>query len=206
MTYWGNQIILNYIRQTCKKTLPFVRWRLNVWGGQSNENRTPATKWQWNLFYSKVIARSVNTFILLGDEINSSHVQIDRSLIDAQPRLLLHFLVRMKPTPTNVFLQVAKNMEVTRGKVWAIGWCWIVSQPNLLSLSRTRLTVCRRALSCKRMIPSDSIPGNFDFMARRGTLSHQETNHTSLIFFACLHFQCWTKTLYTTLTSRAIKK
>ena len=33
-----------------------------------------------------------------------------------------------------------------------------------------------------------------------------ETKHISLLFFACLHFQCWTKTLYTTLTSRAIKK
>ena len=40
----------------------------------------------------------------------------------------------------------------------------------------------------------------------RSTLSHQETNHTSLLFFACLHFQYWTNTLYTTLTRRAIKK
>ena len=31
-------------------------------------------------------------------------------------------------------------------------------------------------------------------------------NHASLLFFACFHFQCWTNTLYTTLTSRAIKK
>ena len=38
------------------------------------------------------------------------------------------------------------------------------------------------------------------------TLSHQETNNTSLHSFACLHFQCWMNTLYTTLTSRAIKK
>ena len=38
------------------------------------------------------------------------------------------------------------------------------------------------------------------------TLSHQEMNHTSLFFFACLHFQCWINTLYTTFTSRAIKK
>ena len=58
----------------------------------------------------------------------------------------------------------------------------------------------------KRMIPSDSIPGRFDFTSRRSTLSHQETNHIFLIFFACLHFQCWTNTLYTMRTSRAIKK
>ena len=53
----------------------------------------------------------------------------------------------------------------------------------------------------KRMIPSDSIPGRFEFMARR-----QETNHASLLFFSCLHFQCWTNTLYTTLTSKATKE
>ena len=84
--------------------------------------------------------------------------------------------------------------------------CWSVFQPNLWSLSLTRLAVWGRALSCKRMIPPDSIPGRIDFMACRSTLSHQETNYTSLLFFACVHFQCWTNTFYTTLTSRAIKK
>ena len=83
------------------------------------------------------------------------------------------------------------------------GGCWSFSQPNLWSLSLTRLTVWGRALLCKRMIPSDSIPGRFEFMACR---SQQETDHTTLLFFACLYFQCWTNTLYTTLTSRAIKK
>ena len=86
------------------------------------------------------------------------------------------------------------------------GGCWSVPQPNLWSLSLTRLAVWGRALSCKRMIPSDNVPGCFDIMARRSTLSHHEANHTSLLFFACLHFQCWTNTIYTTFTSRAIKK
>ena len=86
------------------------------------------------------------------------------------------------------------------------GGYWSVSQPNLWSLSLTKLAVWGRALSCKRMIPSDSIPGCFDFMASRSTLSHQETNHTSLLFFACIHFQYWANALYTTLTSRAINK
>ena len=40
--------------------------------------------------------------------------------MDLQPHPLLYFLVRMKPTSTNVFLQVAKNVEVTRGKIWAV--------------------------------------------------------------------------------------
>ena len=65
-----------------------------------------------------VIARSVNTFIPLGDEtINSSLVERCSSLMDPQPHPLLHFLVRMKPTSRNVFLLVAKNVEVTRAKI-----------------------------------------------------------------------------------------
>ena len=86
------------------------------------------------------------------------------------------------------------------------GGCWSVSQPNFWSLSLTWLAVWGRALSCKRMILSDSIPGRFDFLARRSTVSHQETNHTSLLFFYRIHFHCRTNTLYTTLSSRAIKK
>ena len=92
-----------------------------MYEGQSNENRTPATKWQWNLFYSKVIVTSVNTFIPLGDEtINYSLVERERLLIDPHPHPLLHFLVGMEPTSKNVFLQVAKNVEVTRGKIWVV--------------------------------------------------------------------------------------
>ena len=37
--------------------------------------------------------------------------------MDPQPHSLLYFLVRLKPTSTNVFLQVAKNVEVTMGKI-----------------------------------------------------------------------------------------
>ena len=40
--------------------------------------------------------------------------------MDPQPHPLLHFLIRMKSTSTNVFLQVSKNVEVTRGKLWAV--------------------------------------------------------------------------------------
>ena len=58
----------------------------------------------------------------LGDEtINFSLVERDRSLMDPQPHPLLLFLVRMKPTSTNVFFQVAKNVKVSRGKIWAVG-------------------------------------------------------------------------------------
>ena len=63
-----------------------------------------------------------------------------------------------------------------------------------------RLAVWGLALSCKRMIPSDRISGRFQFMA------HHQSPRNEPLFFACLYFQCWTNTLYTTLTSRAIKK
>ena len=69
----------------------------------------------------RVIARSVNAFIPLGDEtINSILVERRRSLMDPKPHPLLHYHVRMKPMSTNIFLQVAKNVEVTRVKIWAV--------------------------------------------------------------------------------------
>ena len=143
----------------------------------SYENRTPATKWQWNLFDSKVIARSVNTFTPLGDEtISSSLVQRSRSLM-YPPHPLLHFVVRIKLTSTNVFLQVAKKCGRHGERSGLYGGCWSVSQPNLRSLSLTWFAVWVRALSWKRMIPSDNIPGRFDFMACYSILNHQETNH-----------------------------
>ena len=40
--------------------------------------------------------------------------------MDPQPHPLLHFLVRMKPTFKNVFVEVAKNVEVTREKIWDV--------------------------------------------------------------------------------------
>ena len=57
----------------------------------------------------------------LGDKmINSSLVERGRSLINPQPHPLLHFLIRTKLTSTNVFLQVTKNVEVTRRKIWTV--------------------------------------------------------------------------------------
>ena len=137
---------------------------------------------QLNVVKTKIIRGSqmktevlILTFILLGDETtNSSFVERGRSLMDP-PHPLLHFLVRMKLMSTNVFFQVAKNVKVTRGKIWALRRL-LKCLPGSLSL--TKLAVRGRALSCKRMIPSDSITGRFDFMARGSTLSHQETNHT----------------------------
>ena len=110
--------------------------------------------------------------------------------MNPQPHSILHFLSKGNRLDVRVCHSSGRQkiVEVTREKIypspdWQYG-----------------------ALSCKTMIPSNSTPGRFDFMTRRSTLSHQETNHTSLLFFVCLHFQCWTNALYTTLTSKAIKK
>ena len=40
--------------------------------------------------------------------------------MDPQPHPLLHFLVQMKQTSTNVFPRVTKNVEVTGGKIRAV--------------------------------------------------------------------------------------
>ena len=92
----------------------------HIWG---------AVKWKPNTRYKvtmefvliKIFARSVNSFIPLGDKtINSSLVERGKWLMDSQPHPLLQFLVRMKPTSTNIFLQVAKNVQVIRGKISAV--------------------------------------------------------------------------------------
>ena len=96
------------------------------------------------------------------------------------------------------------KMWKSRGERSALyGGCLSAFRQNLWSLSLTRLAIQGWALSCKKMIPSDSIPGR---LARRSTLNHQQTNHTFLLFFVCLHLQCWTNIHYTTLTFRATKK
>ena len=52
--------------------------------------------------------------------VNSSLVERGRSLMDPQTHPLLQFLVPMIPKSTNVILQVAKNVVVTRRKIWDV--------------------------------------------------------------------------------------
>ena len=133
------------------------------------------------MFYSKVAARSVNTFIPLEDEtINSSIIERGRSLMDSQPRPLLYFSSKWNRRPRMSFCSSPKMWKSEGERSGLCGGCWSVSQTNLRSLSFTRLAVWGWALSCKRMIPSDSIP-EFDFIECSSTLSHQEKNHTSLL-------------------------
>ena len=149
-----------------------------IYEGQSNENRIPATKWQWNLFYSNVIARSVNTFIPLGDEtINSSLVERGRSLMDP-PHPLLDFLVRKKLMSMNVFLQVAKYVELISGKIWAV-WRMLKCFPAK-SLKHIPHQIGSMGMGII-MQKDDSVRPHsraFWHMVCRSTSSHQETNCT----------------------------
>ena len=172
----------------------------NFYEGQSNENWTPATKWQRNLFYSKVIARSVNTFIPLGDEtINSSLVERGRSLIDPQPQPSCTSSSKWNRCPQMSFFRSPKMWKSQGERSGLYGGCWMFP-----SLSPTRLAVWDGHYYANGWFRPTAFQG--DFMANRSTLNHQKTNHTSLLFFACRHFQCCVNTLYTTLTSRALKK
>ena len=138
--------------------------------------------------------------------VNSSLVGRSRSLMDPKPYPHLHFLVRKKPSSMNIFLQIAKSMKITRGKFWAV----------------------RRMLKCfpvktLKLIPHQigsmgtGVIMHYDNSVRqhsRAFLLYVASQHPqpprneplSLLFLVCLHFQCCTNTLYTTLTSRAIKK
>ena len=69
--------------------------------------------------------------------------------------------------PRMSFFRSPKMWKSQGERTGLYGGCWSVSQPNLWSLSLTRLAVSGQVLSCKRMIPSYSIPGRFDFTARR---------------------------------------
>ena len=107
--------------------------------------------------------------------------------MNPQPRPLLQFLVLMKLASTYVLLQVAKMWKSHGERSVLHGGCWSVSQTNPWSLSLTRLAVWGRALSCKSIIPSDSIPGRFDLMARR-SIQHPQPprNEPHLSVFVCL--------------------
>ena len=131
--------------------------------------------------------------------------------MDPQPHTLLHLLVRMKPTSTNVFFQVAKNVDQTMNPHNHI------RRNGSMGLSRTRIVLQCCAFFAECLLPLvNTCQGHTVFAIHSGhevmnfacssTLSNQEMNHTYLLFVVCLHFQCWMNKLYTTLTSRAIKK
>ena len=134
--------------------------------------------------FSYVISSSLNSSgeppMPADETINFSLVERGRSLMDPQPHPLLHFLIRVKPTSMNVFLQVVKNVEVRRGKIWGVQRMSECFPAKSLKLSLTKLAVRRLVLLCKRMIPLDSIPGRCDFMALVPAPSSTKKRTTSL--------------------------
>ena len=126
--------------------------------------------------------------------------------MDPQLHPLLHFFVRMKPTSTNIFLQVAKNVEVTRGKIWAVRRMLKCFPAKSLKLIAHEIGSMGTGVIMQKDDSVRQLSGRFDFMTRRSALRHQQTDHTSLLLFCCLYCQCWMNPLYTRLTSRAIKK
>ena len=133
---------------------------------------------------SKVISRSVNTFIPLGDEtINSSLVERSRSLMNPQPYPPCTSSSERNLRSRMSFFRYPKMWKSQGERSGLYGGCWSLSQPNPWSLSLTGLAVWGWALSCKSMILSNRIPGHFDFMVHCSTLSHQEMNHRVLASF-----------------------
>ena len=127
-------------------------------------------------------AGSVNTFISLGDEtINSSLVERGRSLMDPQthPSCTSSFEWNRHPRMSS-FIS-SRNVEVTRGKIWAAGRILKCLPAKSLNLIPHQIG---RALSYKRMISSDSIPGRFDY----GASQHPQPprNEPHLSDFLCL--------------------
>lgn len=103
-----------------------------------------------------------HTFILLGDEtINSSLAETDRSLKYPQA----HPLPRPNETDVPEYSKSPKMWKTRKGRFCMEGFEVFSSQAYPLSASQYWNT--RYHLSCKRMIPSDSIPEHFDFMVSR---------------------------------------
>ena len=126
--------------------------------------------------------------------------------MDSQPHPLLHFLVRMKPTSTNVFLQVVKNLEVTRVKIWAVWKMFKCFPAKFLKLIPHQIDSMGMGVIMQK---DNSIRQHSRAFWLYGASQHPQSPGNelhSLLFFACLHFQWWTNTFYTTLTFRAIKK
>ena len=105
-----------------------------------------------------------------------------------QPHPLLHFLVRMKPTLRSLmsFFRSPKMWKPQGDRSGLYGGCCGVSTAKSLKLTTHQNDSMGTGVIMQKDDPSDSI----DFVARCSNLSHQETNHTSLLFFDCLHFQC----------------
>ena len=136
--------------------------------------------------------------------LNSSLVERGRSLMNSQPHPFLHFLVRMKPTSTNVFIQVAKIVEITRGNIFAARRMF----PSQISEAYPSPDwqygdKHYHAKGWFRPIAFQGVLTLWHVTAPSATMKQTTPLCSSLLASI---FQCWMNTFYTTLTSRAIKK
>ena len=108
-----------------------------------------------------------------------------------QPHPLLHFLVRMKPTSTNVFFSGRQKCESHNVKYLG---CKEDVEVFLSQISDAHpLPDWQYGYRPKEWISPTAFQGVLTLW-RVSAPSATKTNHTSLLFFVCLHFQCWTNT------------
>ena len=131
-------------------------------------------------------------------------VERGRSLMDPQPHPLLHFLVRMKPTSTNVFIQVAKMWKSQGERSGIYGGCCVFPSQLYEAYASPDWPYGDGRYHAEGWFLPAAFQGVLTLW--RIAVPTAIKKRTSLLFFACLHFQFWTNILYTTLTSRAINK
>ena len=120
--------------------------------------------------------------------------------MDSQPHPLLHVLIWMKQTSTNVFLQVAKNVEIIRGKIWIVRRMLKCFPAKSLKLIPHQIGSMGTGVVMQKY---DSVWQHYRAFWLYGASQHPQLPGNKPHLSALL---CWMNTLYTTLTSRAIKK
>ena len=126
--------------------------------------------------------------------------------MDPQPHPLLHFLVRLKPKFTNVFLQVAKNVEVPRGTICGVRRMLKNFPAKSLKLIPHQVDSMGVGVIMQKDGSVRQLSRTFWlYSASQHPQPPRNEPHVSALL-CLLHFQCWVKKLYTTLTYRAINK
>ena len=126
--------------------------------------------------------------------------------MDPHHHPLVHFLARMKPSrrPRMSFFSSPKS-ESHKGKDLGCTEDVEVYPAKSLELIPHQIGSMGTGVIIQK---DDSVRQHSRAFLRYGATQHPQPprNEPSLLFFACLHFQCWMNKLYTMLTSRAIKK
>jgi hypothetical protein len=89
-----------------------------IYEGQSNENGSAAKTYYRTFLISKVISKTVNTFIPFGEKTVNPSLEKACGL-STEPHTYLPSHTRLRPMQTDVF-QVSKNVKITWGEIWAV--------------------------------------------------------------------------------------